>query len=327
MWQMLGVSVGSVAEKCESAVARLEAVLTLLGVDSVNSLCADGDPTRNSPVNREKTSEQRPASLWERATQFEALIAVVVNVKQSRLVQAVLQARRRVEDGIRAHRHGAVCRSGSRWRASPDLPLVRICRCRAPCCGCTWSACCRCSGSQSARRVVPHCTQMRASRLPMPFVCVATSSRCCVDAWRRLGWAIRQKLRLALQRSLPTLELTITSSAWSGSVLRPKARPDSRRSMSSITKRCTKRCWTFCPAACPAPPSTPKPTPHCGSVFPRCSVFVQYHWTQHVEPIRGQQSHTRDVLLVLMDWDRSSMRHVLREIPSIKQCELRYRTS
>ena len=43
-WQMLGVSVGSVAEKCETAVARLEAVLTLLGVDSVNSLCPDGDP-------------------------------------------------------------------------------------------------------------------------------------------------------------------------------------------------------------------------------------------------------------------------------------------
>ena len=57
------------------------------------------------------------------------------------------------------------------------------------------------------------------------------------------------------------------------------------------------------------------------------SRLIQYHWTQHVEPIRGQQSHTRDVLLVLMDWDRSSMRHVLREIPSIKQCELRYRTS
>ena len=183
-WQMLGVSVGSVAEKCETAVARLEAVLTSLGVASANSLCADGDPTRNSLVNREKTSEQRPASLWERATQFEALVAVVVNVKLARLVEAVLQARRRVEDGIRAHRHGAVCRSGSRWRASLDFPLVRICRCRAACCGCTWSACCRCSGSQSARRVVPHCTQMRASRLPMPFVCVATSSRCCVDAWR-----------------------------------------------------------------------------------------------------------------------------------------------
>ena len=55
--------------------------------------------------------------------------------------------------------------------------------------------------------------------------------------------------------------------------------------------------------------------------------LIQHHWTQHVEPIRGQQSHTRDVLLVLMDWDSSSMRHVLREIPSIKQCELRYRTS
>ena len=54
-WQMLGVSVGSVA-KCETAVTRLEAVLTSLGVDSVNSLCADGDRTRNSLVNREKTS-------------------------------------------------------------------------------------------------------------------------------------------------------------------------------------------------------------------------------------------------------------------------------
>ena len=61
-WQMLGVSVGSVAEKCETAVARLGAVLTSLGVDSVNSICVDGDQTRNSLVNREKTSEQRPAS-------------------------------------------------------------------------------------------------------------------------------------------------------------------------------------------------------------------------------------------------------------------------
>ena len=155
-WQMLGVSVGSVAEKCGTAVARLEAVLTLLGVDSVNSLGADGDRTRNSLVNGEKTSEQRPASLWEHATQFEALVAVVENVKLARLVEAVLQACRRVEDGIRAHRDGAVCRSGSRWRASPDLPLVRICRCRAPCCGCTWSACCRYSGSfRIVRRCVP----------------------------------------------------------------------------------------------------------------------------------------------------------------------------
>ena len=30
------------------------------------------------------------------------------------------------------------------------------------------------------------------------------------------------------------------------------------------------------------------------------SRLIQCHWTQHVEPIRGQQSHTRDVLLVLM---------------------------
>ena len=60
-WQMLGVSVGSVAEKWETAVARLEAVLTLLGVDSVNSLCADGDPdpkqfTKPRKDQRAKTS-------------------------------------------------------------------------------------------------------------------------------------------------------------------------------------------------------------------------------------------------------------------------------
>ena len=47
--------------------------------------------------------------------------------------------------------------------------------------------------------------------------------------------------------------------------------------------------------------------------------LIQYHWTQHVESNRGQQSHTRDVLLVLMDWDSSSMRYVLKEFPSIKQ--------
>ena len=47
--------------------------------------------------------------------------------------------------------------------------------------------------------------------------------------------------------------------------------------------------------------------------------LIQYYWTQHVEPIRGQQSHTRDVLLVLIDWDSSSMRCVLKEFPSIKQ--------
>ena len=55
--------------------------------------------------------------------------------------------------------------------------------------------------------------------------------------------------------------------------------------------------------------------------------LIQYHCTQHVESNQGQQSHTRDVLLVPMDWDSSSMRYVLKEFPSIKQCELRYRTS
>ena len=151
-----------------------------------------------------------------------------------------------------------------RWRASLDFLLVIIWRCGAPCCG--WNACSRCSGSQSVRRAVPHCMQMRASKLPMPFVCVATSSRCCVDAWRRLGWAIRRNMRRALQRSLLTLGLTVVSQAWSGSALRPTARPDSRRIMSSITKRCTQRCWTLCPATCPGLPSTAPLTPHCGSL-------------------------------------------------------------
>ena len=73
-WQMLGVSVGSVAEKCETAVARLEAVLTLLSVASEKSLCADGDPGKEPETVQE--TEQRPASLWECATQFEALVAV-----------------------------------------------------------------------------------------------------------------------------------------------------------------------------------------------------------------------------------------------------------
>ena len=63
-WQMLGVSVGSVAEKCETTVARLEAVLTLLGVDSVNSLCADGDPGKEPETVQD--TEQRPASKDER---------------------------------------------------------------------------------------------------------------------------------------------------------------------------------------------------------------------------------------------------------------------
>ena len=82
----------------------------------------------------------------------------------------------------------------------------------------------RCSGSQSVRRAVPHCMQMRASKLPMPFVCVATSSRCCVDAWPPLGWAKRRNMRRALQRSLLTLGLTVVSQAWSGSALRLTAR-------------------------------------------------------------------------------------------------------
>ena len=47
--------------------------------------------------------------------------------------------------------------------------------------------------------------------------------------------------------------------------------------------------------------------------------LIQHHWTQHVEPIQGQQSHTGDVLLVLMDWDNSSMRYVLKEFTLIKQ--------
>ena len=53
---------------------------------------------------------------------------MVENAKQSRLVEAVLQARRHVENGIQAHRHGAVCSSGSRWSASLDLPLVIMLR-------------------------------------------------------------------------------------------------------------------------------------------------------------------------------------------------------
>ena len=60
-WQMLGVSVISVAEKCETAVARLKAVLTSLGVDSVNSLRAHGDRTRNSLVNEKASKDQRPS--------------------------------------------------------------------------------------------------------------------------------------------------------------------------------------------------------------------------------------------------------------------------
>ena len=47
--------------------------------------------------------------------------------------------------------------------------------------------------------------------------------------------------------------------------------------------------------------------------------LIQHHWTQHVESNRGQQSHTRDVLLVLVDWDSSSLWYVLKEFPSIKQ--------
>ena len=57
-WQVLGVSVDGVEEKCEAAVTRLEAVLTSLGVDSVNSLCADGDP--NPKQFRKPSKDQRP---------------------------------------------------------------------------------------------------------------------------------------------------------------------------------------------------------------------------------------------------------------------------
>ena len=145
-------------------------------------------------------------------------------MKQSRLVEAVLQARRRVEDGIRAHRHGAVCRSGSRWRASLDFPLVRICRCRAACCGCTWSACCRCSGSQSARRArsalyADACQQIADA---IRVRCNQLSVLCGRLATTGVG---DPTMRRALQRSLPKLEMTITSSAWSGSVWRPISGP------------------------------------------------------------------------------------------------------
>ena len=100
-WQLLGVSVDGIEENCEAAVTRLEAVLTLLSVDSEKSLCADGDSGKEPETVQ--ATEQRPASFRERATQFEALVDMVENVKQLRLVEALLQFRRRVEDGIRAH--------------------------------------------------------------------------------------------------------------------------------------------------------------------------------------------------------------------------------
>ena len=65
--------------------------------------------------------------------------------------------------------------------------------------------------SKALAGLVPHCTQIRANKLPMPFVCVATSTRCCVDAWPPLGWAKRRNMRRALQRSLLTLGLTVVS--------------------------------------------------------------------------------------------------------------------
>ena len=106
-WQMLGVSVGSVAEKCETAVDTSGSRAHFAWrVDSVNSFCAHGARTRNS--SRKPRKDQRAkTSVLEGvfATQFEALVAVVeTREAMARLVEAVLQARRRVEDGIRAHR-------------------------------------------------------------------------------------------------------------------------------------------------------------------------------------------------------------------------------
>ena len=58
-WQVLGVSVDGVEEKCEAAVTSLEAVLFVLSGAAVQSLCAGRRPwegTRNSPGHRAKTS-------------------------------------------------------------------------------------------------------------------------------------------------------------------------------------------------------------------------------------------------------------------------------
>ena len=63
-WQVLGVSVDGVEEKCEAAVTRLEAVLFVLSGAAVQSLCADGDPGEE-PETVQYT-EQRPASFRER---------------------------------------------------------------------------------------------------------------------------------------------------------------------------------------------------------------------------------------------------------------------
>ena len=123
--------------------------------------------------------------------------------------------------------------------------------------------------------LVPHCMQMRASRLPMPFVCVATSSRCCVDAWPPLGWAKRRNMRRALQRSLLTLGLTVAPQAWSGSVFAANSQARFETEYVKHHQEVHEEVMHALSRYLSRPlPSTPKPTPHCGSLLPRCSVFV-----------------------------------------------------
>ena len=94
--------VDSVEEKCEAAVARLEAVLIVLSRAEVQSLCAEDDFGKEP--ESDQVTEQRPAtvSVRELAMQFGSGV-VLVEVKQPRLIAAVRESRRRVGNGIRAH--------------------------------------------------------------------------------------------------------------------------------------------------------------------------------------------------------------------------------
>ena len=60
-WQLLGVFIDGIEENCEVAVTRLEAVLTLLSVDSEKSLCRTATLGRNPKQSRQRRKDQHPS--------------------------------------------------------------------------------------------------------------------------------------------------------------------------------------------------------------------------------------------------------------------------
>ena len=165
----------------------------------------------------------------------------------------------------------ADCRSGSWCRASLDLPLARIRRCRAP-----QSAGAHGVHAVGAWGVKAFAGLFRIVRRCAPADCQCHS--CAVPPALGAVWTLGHDW---VERCAGTCDvlslfapgLTVTLQAWSGSALRPKARPDSRRSLSSITKGAQRGVARSVPLPV-RPLRAPRSLRHIAKSLSRCSVSV-----------------------------------------------------